>query len=242
MKSILRLATVTIGFLTALPALSWADGYLVFGGTGQLGSEIVRQLINAGETEITVFARPTSNRQRLEGFAVDYIVGDALIENDVKAAFESKSFRVAINALAINPINLADKDKDFYEQSQKLISKYAEQTGVSRVILNSAVGVGDSRHVYPERMLMMFGPTLDDKEKAEESLMASGVPYTIIRNFQIIPEPAPITGEGYLTEDRDATGAIGRGDLGILNVYCLRKACENKTFHAIQIDGEGYRP
>jgi len=213
-----------------LGPVALADGILVFGGTGRLGSEIVKQLINAGEKEITVFARPSSDRKRLEGLNVAYVTGNVLDEAQVESALKSNSFRIVIDALSQGGNN----SDSFYEDSQKHITKWAKATNVTRIVLNSSVGVGESRDTYPNRMRSMFGGVLDDKEKAENNLIASGVPYTIIRNYRIIEEPAPVTGDAYLTENQMAKGAIGRADLAILNVFCLRTACAGKILHAIE--------
>ncbi len=227
----IRAAALAALTLAAVSVPARADGVLVFGGTGRLGAEIVKQLVNAGEKDVTVFARPTSDRSRLEGLDVSYVTGDALDGADVEAAFKSASFRAAFNALAVSPLK---PNEAFYETTQAHITEWAARTGVGRVILNSSVGVGDSSHVYPESMRPMFGAVLDDKGKAEENLTSSGVEYAIIRNYQILPETTPVTGDAYLTEDRSATGGIGRADLGVLNVFCLDGyLCRNKTFHAI---------
>ena len=95
-------------------------------------------------------------------------------------------------------------------------------------------GAGDSAAVYPEERLEMFGEILKDKGRAEENLIASGLDYTIIRNFRLLSETVPVTGRAYLTDDQMALGGIGRADLGVLNVYCIDGyLCENKIFHAI---------
>jgi len=227
-----HIKTALFGLMAWIGALgpSLADGVLVFGGTGRLGSEIVKQLINAGEQEVTVFARPSSDRKRLDGLDVAYVTGDVLTEADVESALKSNSFRIVIDALSQGGNN----SDSFYEDSQRHITKWAKATNVERIVLNSSVGVGESRETYPNRMRSMFAAVLDDKEKAEDNLTASGVPYTIIRNYRIIEGSAPVTGKAYLTEDQMAKGAIGRADLAILNVYCLRAACAGKILHAIQ--------
>ncbi len=226
------LLALSLLLLMLVPAR--ADGVLVFGDTGRLGSEIVKQLNNAGEENVTVFARTESDRSRLDGLSVSFVAGDALNEADVEAAFKSNDFLVVVNALAAG---VDSTNKTFYRDGQTNISKWAKETGVKRVILNSAVGAGDSRPAYPEAMLPMFGDILTDKEAGEKVLMESGLEYTIIRNFRILPESTAVTGTAYLTEDRMATGGIGRADLGILNVYCIDGyLCENKIFHAIGLD------
>ena len=51
-----------------------AGGVLVFGATGQLGAPHVRMLLERDE-QVTVFHRPTSSFQRLEG--LDYARAEA---------------------------------------------------------------------------------------------------------------------------------------------------------------------
>ncbi len=98
-----------------------ADGdVLVLGGTGQLGSEIVKDLVAAGEN-VSVLARPTSNRARLEGLEVSYVIGDMQVNADMERVFTSTSFRAVIDASS----QAFGGDQTFYEKSQRLISKWA---------------------------------------------------------------------------------------------------------------------
>ena len=93
------LFTLILVVLLCVGAITPAwSGILIFGGTGQLGSRIVRLLLEAGE-DVTVFVRPTSDRSRLDGLAVDYVVGDLLNDADVAGAFASASYRAVIVAV-----------------------------------------------------------------------------------------------------------------------------------------------
>lgn len=68
MTSIWRVpAAIVLTVLISLPAM--ADGVLVFGGTGRLGSEVVKELLKVDE-KVIVFARPTSDRDRLQGLEI----------------------------------------------------------------------------------------------------------------------------------------------------------------------------
>ncbi len=214
-----------------LATSAYADSILVFGGTGRLGAEVVKQLVNGGE-DVVVFARPDSSRERLEGFSVDYLIGDALNNGEVEAAFKSKSFRIAVNALS----NRRNTDSAaFYERSQKLITDWAKATGVERVILHSSVGVGDSRAIFSEGALKSREDVLRDKEAAESYLTSSGIEYTIIRNFRLRYQPLDpqFKGTAYLTDDTTVLGGISRTDLAILMLSCLEGPyCKNKILHA----------
>jgi uncharacterized protein YbjT (DUF2867 family) len=209
---------------------AFAEGILVFGGTGQLGSKIVEQLIRAGETDVTVFARPTSDRARLKDFDVKYVVGDATNEADVEAAFKSANFRVVINALS----NYRSPGKPtFHEDTLKIQAKWSKETGVSRLIFHSSTGAGDSKALLradlPESSRLRFL----DKEKAETVIEASGMEYAILRNYSILPEPTAQTDEAFLTEDHTSgDGRVGRADIAKFTLYCLDGyLCKNKTLH-----------
>ncbi len=223
----LRLLIICFAGLIGTPV--FADGILVFGGTGKLGFRIVEQLIRAGETDVTVFARPTSDLARLEGLDVSYVVGDATDDADVEAALKSANFRIVINAMS-NPRSTGNFT--FFQDTMKTIVKWSKETNVGRIILHSSTGAGDSKIILradvPEATRIRFL----DKEIAENELVASGLDYTILRNYSIIPEPTVPTDEAFLTEDHTVGGRIGRADIAKLTLYCLDSyLCKNKTLH-----------
>ena len=75
------------------------DSILVFGGTGRIGSEIVKVLESQGN-KISIFVRPSSDRKRLEGLNISYLIGNVLSEKDVARAFENQKFDAVISSLA----------------------------------------------------------------------------------------------------------------------------------------------
>ncbi len=209
-------------------ALGDDAGVLVFGGTGRLGSEVVHALIEDDQT-VTVFARPTSDRSRLEGLPVDYVIGDVLVEEDVAVAMRSARFRVVVDALA-----RSESGPSFYEISARHIAKWARETGVRQVVLHGSVGAGQSRTIYPEPSWSRMGELLTAKDAGERHLIESGVSYTIIRNFIIVAHGTMPTGNARLVADQTVKGNITRKDLAAFTVYCLdNDACANMIFHAI---------
>jgi uncharacterized protein YbjT (DUF2867 family) len=210
------------------PVAAQPGAVLVFGASGQLGSEIVKSLVAAGKP-VSVFLRPGSEAKRLAGLKVTTVTGDVLKEDDVAAALKSAPFAVVVDALARGSAGV-----EFYEISQRHIATWAKRTGVKQVILHGSVGAGKSRAIYPEAMWPRMKDTLLAKQAGENHLIASGVGYTIIRNAQLPASTTPATGKAKLYEDQFKYGAVTRADLGRLTLECVESAtCMNKIFHAV---------
>jgi uncharacterized protein YbjT (DUF2867 family) len=217
------------------------SGVLVFGGTGKLGLEIVADLVEAGE-DVSVFVRPTSNRDQLEPMGVKFVTGDVLAEGDVEAALKSGPYRVIVDALARD----GDVNPGFYIDSMEYISKWAQQTGVNQVILHGSVGAGLSRPIYPEARWDVMGPTITAKDHGERHLMESGAPYTIIRNLVLLPAEMKESGKAEMTTNQLKRGVVTRDALARFTLECLDNAsCINEIFHgyddAIELPPGRYR-
>jgi uncharacterized protein YbjT (DUF2867 family) len=201
---------------------------LVFGGAGQLGSEIVRELVGRGYP-VAVFVRRTSDRSRLAGLSVRFIEGDVLVEADVQRAFESARFHTVIDALG-----RSESGVEFYATSGRLIARWAAQTGVSRAILHSSVGVGASRAAYPPTLFAERSPLFVAKEAGENALIESGVDYTIIRNAVLRELPAGVPDRAQLFEDPRRFGVVSRRGLARLTLGCVdNPACARRVYHAV---------
>lgn len=205
-----------------------AQTVLVFGGSGQLGAEIVRELVEEGH-DVFAFVRPTSNRARLAGLPVQLIEGDVRVEADVRRALESRHFNVVVNALG-----RSESDVGFYATSGRHIARWSQQTRVDQVILHSSVGVGRSAAVYPAERLGAMRALFAAKEVAESELLQGGPSYTIIRNA-VLRDLAPGAKDGAeLVPGDTAFGVVTRRGLARLTRECLRSsACENRVFHAV---------
>ena len=226
---------VISSFLFFLISHAANSSVLVLGGTGQLGSEIVKDLVEAGE-DVTVMARPTSNRDRLADLDIRYVIGNALNEEDMERIFLGTSYRAVIDASG-QPFG---GDQTYYEKSQLVISKWAKAGGVQQIILHGATGAGDSAKMFFIENIPEFQRiSIASKSIAEDILKGSGVPYTIIRHMTLLPLEFTESGNAYLTEDRTVVGAISRDGLARLTIECLdNDDCINTTLHAVDLDVE----
>jgi uncharacterized protein YbjT (DUF2867 family) len=201
---------------------------LVFGGTGQLGSAVVRELVGAGYP-VTVFARPSSDRSRLDGLEVSYVTGDILDAAQVKAAFADKDIRTVVDATA-----RGDADDEFYPTAMGNIIAGARTGGVRQIILHGSVGAGDNIEQFPQANFGRMRSTLAAKGRAEQLLIDSGIGYTIIRNGILLSAELPPTRTARLSTDQHLMRKVTRADLGILTVKCVGNPdYMNGIWHAV---------
>lgn len=201
---------------------------LIFGGSGQLGAEIAKELAGDGHY-VHVFVRPSSDRSRLAGQPIEWVLGNALVEDDVRRALQAQRYAIVINALG-----RSESGVEFFATSGRWIAKWAKATGVKQVVLHSSVGVGKSAAAYPAGRLGAMRALFVAKESAERDLIDSGITYTIIRNAVLRNLPAGARSSAKLYEDETKFGAVSRRGLAQLTAECIDSdACANRIFHAV---------
>lgn len=228
----LRVSSFCIAFVALMAVTGSAfaadGGVIVFGGTGRLGAPIVKLLVESGHS-VTVFARPTSDRRRLDGLEVDYVTGDLLNADDVAAAFTSRSYRAIVDASA----RRGTRDL-FYDKAMLHIVEAARETGVEQFIYHSSVGAGENMAQFPRADFSGMRDVLLAKGRAEQILTDSGIGYTIIRNGLIQPDGTPPTEAARLSEDRAVMSVVTRADLAILTLRCIHQPeCMDRIYHAL---------
>jgi len=95
----------------------------------------------------------------------------------------------------------------------------ARNAGVSRFVLVTVIGAGESYNAAPWIARRFLDKVIVDKSKAEDYLKASGLAFTIIRPGGLMDKEAE--GRAFLTEDTRAMSWIRRADLGRLTVQAL---------------------
>ena len=210
--------SLVAGLVLAVASASALDGpVLVFGGTAGVGLETVK-VLRARGIPVTVFVRPTSDRTPLEPLGVSYVVGNALNEQEVTAAFSAADFAAVVSSLGgrhgePRPEHIGNRN----------INNAAKAAGVQRVIQVSAISAGRDRDREKPgddadwRAVMYYV-----KIQGENHLMESGLDYTIIRPG-LLKDEAP-TGNTMLTTRRDISGSINRADVAQVIVQVLEDA------------------
>ena len=219
---------IAAGLLFMQVANAQQAGVLVFGGTGRLGAPIVELLLEAGES-VTVFTRPGSNRDRLQGMDVSYAVGDLLNKEQVSAVLAGGEFRVLIDASARR-----GTEDLFYDKAMDNIVAAASDRGVQQIIYHSSIGAGDNMQDFPRASWGRMRDVLLAKGEAEQTLARSGIGYTVIRNGLLQPSGTPATGQARLAEDQTLMSIVTRADLALLTMECLdNDDCLGKIYHAV---------
>jgi hypothetical protein len=226
-----RLAWVSLALCAATAARAAGkgdDGVRILGGTGHSGSAVARQLIARGE-KVTVLVRPTSDRSRLAGLPVTYVVGDAKDPASGRALFEGKRYGVVYETLQFPP----GDNRDWTTVYENLVP-WATRSGVRQWIALGG-GCGDREAKDCPLSPPLFRLSVD-MTRAEHILRDSGVPYTIIRIGALLPNPKHpqfdwATGKSHLSTDLRKSGGVMRADLDQQVLGCVRaKRCLNRIF------------
>ena len=199
---------------------------LIFGATRNTGLLVAEILVERGD-RVTAFVRPTSNRAELEKLGVDILVGDAMDIDSVHAAMAAGEYRAVLTTIGC----LSCEPPVDYQGNANIIAATAA-ANLGRLVLVTSIGTGDSYEAAPALSQRVLAKTLPLKAQAEDDLRASGLEYTIIRPGGL--RSGNRTGNGVLSEDRDAFGFIFREDLAELIVAVLDDdRTIGKTFAAV---------
>ncbi len=224
----LRACAIAVIFFAA--AAHAREHVLIIGGAGNTGAALAKMLVARGD-KVTAFVRPSTDRSRLDGIEVDYVVGDAMIAAQVEAALEGGSYTVILDTVQILDVT----DQQSYTRMYANFVPLAKRLGVKQFILLGSA----CNDTFAEDCLL--SPPLfevaKDQTIAEYILRGSGVPYTVFRIGALMPggPDAPDadlrTGTSFLTEDLTVFGAIWRGDFNDQILGCIgAEPCISKIF------------
>ena len=200
---------------------------LLFGATRATGFEVARILAGRGES-VTAVVRPGSEDAPLRELGVNVLAGDVMDPASVQAAFAAGTFRAVISTVGGRRGEQPRPDLDGIRH----VIEAARSAGVSRMLMVTMIGAGDSATAVAPKVHEMLGEAIAAKSAAEELLVSSGLDYTILRPGGMSSDPA--TGTAILSDDHQRMGVITRADLAALLVRCLDDpASIGCTWHAV---------
>lgn len=112
----------------------------VVGGTGFVGSHVVRDMIRAGH-EVTAVVRPTSQRQVLDGAPVRFVTGDLADPASLRAAFAGHDAVVHAAGLLSLWKKAADQLYRVNVLGTRNVVDACLEAGVRRLIWDGSVGI-----------------------------------------------------------------------------------------------------
>jgi uncharacterized protein YbjT (DUF2867 family) len=160
------------------------------------------------------------------GRQVELVEVDVTLPDTLPAAMAGVSYVLcAIGASTATPPN--DPENVDYRGVANL-AEAAKAAGVRRFVLMSSIGAGTADPEAP--LNRVFGMVLMWKGKGEESLRASGVPYTIVRPGGLADCAAGRSGVDVQPGDARISGRICRGDVALVMIDALTNpAARGKT-------------
>ncbi len=136
--------------------------YLVTGGAGFIGSNVVRKLLESGHNVRVLDNFLTGKRKNLEEIAADItlIEGDFRDFETVKQATEGIDYIFHIGALPSVPRSVADpiESNNINVNGTLHVLDAARQNGVKRVVFSSSSSVYGDTPTLPKREDMPYSP------------------------------------------------------------------------------------
>lgn len=210
---------------------------LITGGAGNIGRELVRRSLAAGN-EVTVFDIPQANYEGLEGEkGINVIKG---FVNDVEALSEAvKGVDSVIHLAALMTHLSTDREKTMAVNvggTKNVLDALAREGRDVQFVFSSSVStygytINDTPPITVEHPQVATDLYAESKIEAEKVVLASGIPYTILRiSGVVIPmfyDPNPWQ---FLREQR--VEFVNRDDVAtaLYNSAVTREA-RNKIFN-----------
>ena len=223
--------TVTKSAFTRLPSslsMSTADAaakqsynnIFVAGGSKGVGRQIISTLMtNFPDSKITALVRSEEAAEELNALEnVNAVLGDAFDYKVVEGTMDGCD--AVISTLGGAP-DAGENGKHVDYEGNSNVIEAAGILGVTRVVLVTSIGCGDSRDAIPESAYEVLKDALAAKTRAENVLIKyyTNTNWTIIRPGGLKSEPK--TGTAVVSEDKTICGSVHREDVADLVVKSL---------------------
>ncbi|WP_226005700.1 NAD(P)-binding oxidoreductase [Natrinema salinisoli] len=218
-----------------------SDRVLVAGGSGATGEELLSVL---RPTDLTVRATTRSYA------SVDTLERHGADEVAVVDFFESADAVRAVEDCDIVYCALGTPPSLRHVTGGKLVDRTgvinlvtaAVAEGVSYVVFESAIGVGNSKAGMSLPARLVLRGSLRAKGDAETALRRSGLAYTILRPGKLTNEPP--TGQVVVGEGGDTvSGSIPRADVArVMAAAPFTPDARNRTLEIVSREGLSSRP
>jgi len=167
---------------------------LIIGASKGTGALAVKAALERGH-DVTAFAR-SPERLGLEHPKLTRVKGDFHNDEDVEKAVPGHD-AVIVTASSGSLASFKENPK-FFSQGTKLVIQAMKASGVRRLIVLSAIGVGETKKIsgwIAEKFLfgMLFKLPYTDHERQEQDTRESGLEWVIARPARLTDGPATKT-------------------------------------------------
>jgi uncharacterized protein YbjT (DUF2867 family) len=205
---------------------------LLAGATGNNGSVVLQQLGDLG-LKVRAMSRDVAAARERFGSRYEWVQADVTDPASLKNAV--KGVDVVISAVAtMMPVGSNRPERVDYEGTQNL-ARAAKAAGVKRFVIITS-SVPGKRGGF---LNLVGGNVLVWKGKAEEALVASGVPYVIVGPAAINDDPGGTRAVRVIPRSQYQSGmAVTRADLASVVIAAAGlPAAANRAFSVINGDG-----
>ena len=156
---------------------------LVIGAAGATGEEVVAQALQKGH-EVTALVHTAETYEA--PLKVRVVAGDVLNPTTLEKAMPGQE--AVIDALGGHT---PWKDTGLEKDAARNVIESMKKNGVKRLLVVSAIGVGETKDLVPGWYEKLIMPTLlrgamKDKEQMEPEVEASGLEWTIVRPGHLV--------------------------------------------------------
>jgi putative NADH-flavin reductase len=186
---------------------------IVFGASGGTGQEVVKQALEQGH-QVTAFVR-NPDKIKLKSHNLQVVEGNIMDIGSIKKAM------IGQNAVLCCIGSAPFKTGTIRSDSARNIVLAMEQTGVKRIVLQSSLGVGDSKVSFDKMpfivrkiiLPLVLQKAFDDHELQEEYLKQSILDWVVARPAGL--DNGALTGNyrhDFAYNDKSITMKISRAD------------------------------
>ena len=192
---------------------------LIVGATGDTGKRVIEILRNSQSFEPVAMVRKEEQKEIFEDMEVSTVVAD--LEGDVAHALKG------IDKVIFAAGSGGDKTIAVDQEGAIKIIDAAKKAKVKKFVMLSSMGADDpSKHKKLEHYL-------EAKKKADEHLLESGIPYSILRPGALTDDMG--LAKVKLGEKLNEKGEISRDDVAFLLVMSLADPLiKNKIIEALE--------
>ncbi|WP_022941796.1 SDR family oxidoreductase [Psychromonas hadalis] len=187
----------------------------LYGASQGLGLEIAKYFSAQGY-QIMAMVRDLNKVQAIKLNNITWLQGDALKQQDITHFMtQAKSDDWVISCMGSFRV---DEPVDY--MGHRLLIDHLQKNNISRFLMVTSLGCGDSWKTLSQGAKNAFGDTLREKSLAESWLQSSTLEYTILRPGGL--RDGQVTGHGELSQQQEIHGVITRAEVAQLIEQLLK--------------------